>query len=291
MKIGVIGSINIDLVLKLERFMRKGETVIGKDFQLHMGGKGANQATMMTSLVDSVIFCGAVGNDAYAAKVLSHFEAIGLQRDFIYRKEGNTGLALIQLVEGDNAIAVVPGVNNMFTREDIDNFFEKNDDIGVVVLQLEINFDVVEYIITKCHNNGIKVILNPAPAKDIDKNLIDKVHYLIPNETEAELIFKTNDYKSIVEDNLGKVIITLGDKGVIFWDSNENVPKIIPARKINVVDTTGAGDSFIAGFSVGLIKNMSISEAIELGIEVASLTCESMGAQGAFERIKKEIKI
>lgn len=291
MKIGVIGSINIDLVLRLERFMRKGETVIGQDFQLHMGGKGANQATMMTSLIDSVIFCGAVGNDAYADKALSHFAAIGLQKDFIYQKEGNTGLALIQLVEGDNAIAVVPGVNNLFTREDIDNFFEKNKDIEIVVLQLEINFDIVEHIITKCHNNGIKVILNPAPAKDIDKSIIEKVHYLIPNETEAELIFKTNDYKSIVKDNLGKVIITLGDNGVIFWDSVENVPKIIPDKKINVLDTTGAGDSFIAGFSVGLIKNMSISAAIELGIVVASLTCESMGAQGAFERIKKEIKV
>lgn len=291
MKIGVIGSINIDLVVKLNQFLKKGETIIGSDFQLHMGGKGANQASMIRSLVDSVVFCGAVGDDIYAEKVMGHFKKLGISHEFIKHKKGNTGLAMIQLVSGDNAIAVIPGVNNKINKEDIDDFIDSNGDLKIIVLQLEINYDAIEYIVNKCSSLGITIILNPAPAREISKAILDKIDYLIPNESEAQFLFKTDNYYEIVEEYKGKVLITLGEKGVIFWDKYENVPKIIPAHEINVVDTTGAGDSFVAGFSVGILKNKDIKDCIELGITLASLTCESMGAQGAYERIKKEIKV
>lgn len=290
MKIGVIGSINVDLVVGMDKFVRKGETLIGNDIQLYMGGKGANQATMIKALEDSIVFCGAVGNDVYAEKVSTHFDSIGLSREFINHKKGSTGLAIIQLVEGDNAIIVVPGVNNKFNETDVDNFLKSNPDIHVVVLQLEINFDIVKYIIRKCKELNIKVILNPAPAAKLDQEIIESIDYLIPNETETELIFNTNDYFEVVAEHKGKVLITLGEKGVIFWDKYENVPKIVPANKINVVDTTGAGDSFVAGFAVGLINNLDLRDSVKLGIDVASLTCESMGAQGAFFKIRDKFK-
>lgn len=290
MKIGVIGSINVDLVVGLDKFVRKGETLIGNDIQLYMGGKGANQATMIKALSDSIIFCGAVGNDVYAEKVSTHFDSIGLSKDFIQHKMGSTGLAIIQLVEGDNAIVVVPGVNNSFSKQDVDHFLESNPEIHIMVLQLEINFDIVKYIIKKCKELDIKVILNPAPAAKLDQNVIDDVDYLIPNETETELIFGSNDYHDVVSTYKGKVLVTLGEKGVIFWDKHENVPKIVPANKIKVVDTTGAGDSFVAGFAVGLLNQLDLQSSIKLGIDVASMTCESMGAQSAIFKIKDKFK-
>lgn len=290
MKIGVIGSINVDLVVEMDKFVSKGETIIGNDFQLFMGGKGANQATMIKALNDSIVFCGAVGNDVYSEKVSAHFNSIGIVKDFLLHKSGSTGLAIIQLVQGDNAIVVIPGVNNIISEKDVDHFLEKNPEIQFMVLQLEIKFDIVKYIIQKCKELQIKVILNPAPATKLVEDIIESVDYLIPNETETELIFNNTDYLEVVTNYKEKVIVTLGEKGVVFWDKNENVPKVIPANKINVVDTTGAGDSFVAGFAVGLFSQLSIEDSIKLGINVASMTCESMGAQGAFFRIKDKYK-
>jgi ribokinase len=140
-------------------------------------------------------------------------------------------------------------------------------------------------LIDKAFALGIKVILNPAPAVNLNPDIVDKVAFLIPNETEAEAIFKTNDLDEIVKQNQGKVIITLGKKGVMYL--NGNVPKIIPAQKINVVDTTGAGDSFVAGFTSGIAGGLSVEEAINKGINVASITCQFLGAQTSYKKVKE----
>lgn len=287
MKLGVVGSINIDMMFFLQQNLKRGETVFGDNFCILMGGKGANQAIMMRALTDQIVFCGAVGNDVYAEKALSHLKMMGLDTQCVYQKETNTGLALIQVVDGDNSIAVIQGANNQITKYDVDNFLALNSDLELIVTQLEINYDAIEYLLEQCHHKGIETILNPAPARELEDKLIDKVTYLIPNETEAEIIFRNKDFEAVVNQYQGKVLVTLGSKGVLFFDSNENIPKIEPAQKINVVDSTGAGDSFIAGFAVGMQKFRSVRESVRLGIRVASLTCQTMGAQGAYNQVRQ----
>jgi ribokinase len=288
MKIGIIGSINVDLMIKLNNFMSKGVTTFTENFELMMGGKGANQAVMLRSLNDNVSFCGAVGNDVYATSLVNYFNKKGLKTDYIFKKNSNTGLAIIQIVKQDNSIAVVPGANNLITKKDIDKFLQGNPDLKVVVSQLEINFSAVEYLIGKCKEKSIPIILNPAPGKKISKNLIEKVDYLIPNETEAKLIFNSEDFNKLVNKYKEKLIITLGSKGVLYYNKKKSKAELIPAQKIKVVDTTGAGDSFVAGFASGVVKGSTIAESIKLGIEIASLTCQVMGAQGAYELVKNK---
>jgi ribokinase len=290
MKIGIVGSINIDLMLKLNNFMSKGQTAFTENFDLKMGGKGANQAVMLSAINDNVSFCGAVGNDVYATSLINYFNKKGLKTDFIFKKKSNTGLAIVQIVKQDNSIAVVPGANNLITKNDIDKFLNGNPDLKVVVSQLEINFTAVEYLIEKCSKKGIPIILNPAPGKKISKSLISKVDYLIPNETEASLIFGSQDFNKLISNYKEKLIITLGSKGVLYYNQKKKKAELIPAKKINVIDTTGAGDSFVAGFASGIVKGSTVAESIKLGIEIASLTCQALGAQGAYNLVKNKYK-
>ncbi len=130
--------------------------------------------------------------------------------------------------------------------------------------------------------------MNPAPAIDLDESIIENVEYLIPNETEAETIFKSNDLESIVKEYKGKVIITLGENGVMYY--KDNLVKVEPSNKITVVDTTGAGDSFVAGFTSGIANNLDIQNAIKKGIAIASITCEHLGAQTSYAVLKEKTK-
>lgn len=287
MKLGVVGSINIDMLYTLEKFLQKGETLFGDNFQVLMGGKGANQAVMMSALNDNVVFLGAVGNDDFAKKALHHLESKNVNVGFISTKEKNTGLAIIQIVHGDNSIAVIPGANTQIKKEEIDHFLNENKDLRLVVSQMEINMDAVNYLIDQCHAKRIPIILNPAPAQPLSDEIIEKVDFLIPNETETEYLFHTDDFESLVKQYAGKLLITMGSRGVMYFDGN--VPVIAPALKIEVVDTTGAGDSFVAGFASGIGNNLGMKAAVELGIKVASMTCMCMGAQGAYERVRSEL--
>jgi ribokinase len=284
MRIGVVGSINVDVMYEVDRKPKQGETIFGNKYDIKNGGKGANQAVILNSLEDKVVFFGAVGSDIFGLEARNNLAKKGL-RAMVEIKEGNTGLAVIQLSNNDNDIIVFKGANDKINNEDIDNFLEKNPNLEIIVLQLEINLEATKYLIDKAFALGIKVILNPAPAVNLNPDIVDKVAFLIPNETEAEAIFKTNDLDEIVKQNQGKVIITLGKKGVMYL--NGNVPKIIPAQKINVVDTTGAGDSFVAGFTSGIAGGLSVEEAINKGINVASITCQFLGAQTSYKKVKE----
>ena len=142
-------------------------------------------------------------------------------------------------------------------------------------------------MIDQCHAKRIPIILNPAPAQPLSDEIIEKVDFLIPNETETEYLFHTDDFESLVKQYAGKLLITMGSRGVMYFDGN--VPVIAPALKIEVVDTTGAGDSFVAGFASGIGNNLGMKAAVELGIKVASMTCMCMGAQGAYERVRSEL--
>ncbi len=286
MKIAVVGSINTDLVYTIDKAPSKGETLFGNDFKILNGGKGANQAVILSALEEDVLFLGALGNDVFGKQYIEHLISLGLNGN-VLTKESNSGLAVIQLADNDNSIVVVKGANDLITRDDVDLFFDNNPLIEILVAQLEINFNTSKYMINKAKELGIKIILNPAPAIDLDESIIKNIEYLIPNEIEAEAIFKSNNLESIVNKYKGKVIITLGENGVMYY--KDNMVEVEPSNKITVVDTTGAGDSFVAGFTSGIANNLDIQDAIKKGIMIASITCKYLGAQTSYT-VLKEIK-
>ena len=274
MKIAVVGSINIDMVYHLKEHLKVGETVFVDSYQVFDGGKGANQAVMLGAHNEQVVMLGCVGHDAFGSRAILNLQEKNICTEHIRIKKGYTGLAIIQIVNGDNSIVVVPGENLHLEKSDIDDFLDKNPDIEILVCQLEINFDAVEYLINECGKRNIPVILNPAPAAKLNQALIDQVSYLIPNETEFSIIFPNRDMYETVEFYKGKLVITLGSQGVLFYNGEK--AEIVPAEKIEVVDTTGAGDSFVAGFTTGIIRKYTLKEAIQLGIKVATITCQML---------------
>ncbi len=281
MKIGVLGSINSDIVYQINTPPNQGETVFGDTYDILPGGKGANQAVIAHSLGNEVAFLGSLGTDSFGQFSLQSFQSKGISIDNIAISSSPSGIAIIQLTQLDNSIVVIPGANQSITLDHINRFFEQHHDLSGVVTQHENNLDAVELFLRRARNESIPTILNPAPANALSPDWQGFVDILIPNEHEARLIFKTTSLSKIVSLHPNRVVITLGDQGAMFHDGTREI--LVPAKKINVVDTTGAGDSFVAGFSSSYFKDRNIITAIKQGIEVASITCQYLGAQGAYD--------
>ena len=285
MKIAIIGSINIDLMYTLDKHLKTGETVFGKDYAVQHGGKGANQAVMLKAMHENTVFLGALGNDAFSETARENLSGKNLEKELVTKNE-STGLAVIEVVNGDNSIVVFSGANMALNRDDVDTFFAKHDDIEVLVMQLEIPIDTVTYAASIAHEKGWLTVLNPAPGQKLPMPLIESVDYLVPNETETETIFASNDYEAIVKKYRGKVLITLGAQGVLAY--LDGGVERIPANNVDVVDTTGAGDAFIAGFAFAIAHKDSLRHAIDNGINIASITIKHYGAQTAYDTVNKE---
>ena len=285
MKMGVIASINIDVFYRLDRFLSVGETTNVDEYQILLGGKGCNQAVMLEALGASPVAFGALGDDPMEQMARTMLEEKGLSTSSILKKAGSTGLALIQLIEQDNAITVIPGNNKTITTAEVDAFFQANE-LTHLVLCFETNMDAVEYIIQEAKKRGIVVIVNPAPMREFPLSMLDSIDYFIPNEIEAKQLFG-DDLQTKVEAMKGKLVVTMGDQGVLYYDQGV---KQMPAQKIAVVDTVGAGDSFVAGFAAGIYRGYSLMQSIELGTKTAALTCQYLGAQGAFEKVKDTLQ-
>lgn len=286
MKLAVMGSINVDLVYKLTTPLNSGETRFADTYNVLDGGKGANQAVMLKALHDNTIFLGAIGPDAMGQKAIQSLKSKGLSK-YILKHSEPTGLAVIQLTENDNQIVVFPGSNLTITQEEIDEFLNLNTDLDYIVTQLETNIDSVMYLLEKAHKKGIKTVLNPAPApQEFDLSYLKYIDYLVPNEHEILAIFGNIPIEKVLHEYPKKVFVTLGEEGVKYSDSVSI--KHVFAEEIEVVDTTGAGDSFIAGFVKGLSEGTSIEYAVKRGIHIASLTCQRLGAQGAYKELLGE---
>jgi ribokinase len=285
MKIGVIASINIDVFYRLDRFLSMGETTNVDEYKILLGGKGCNQAVMLKALGTNPVAFGALGDDPMEQMARTMLEEKGLSTSSILKKAGSTGLALIQLIEQDNAITVIPGNNKKITKAEVDAFFKTND-LTHLVLCFETNMDAVEYIIQEAKKRDVVVIVNPAPMREFPPSMLDAIDYFIPNEIEAKQLFG-DDIHTKVEAMQGKLVVTMGDKGVLYYDHGV---KHMPAQKITVVDTVGAGDSFVAGFAAGIFRGYSLPRSIELGTKTAALTCQYLGAQGAFEKVKDTLQ-
>lgn len=286
MKIGVLGSINMDIVYQVQTAPMKGETVFGSTYDVLPGGKGANQAVMMSALGFDVSFLGAVGPDGFGQMALNALVDKGIAPTNVVHANEPTGIAVIELTQSDNSIVVIPGANLSIQPTHVDVFYQTHPVLDGVVAQLETNVDTVEYFLKQAHQQRILTILNPAPAQPITPEWMNFVDILIPNEHEAAVIFGNVELTTLVSRYPLRMIITLGDQGAMYHDGQQVV--MVPAQQVRVVDTTGAGDSFVAGFAKEYLQTKNFHAAIQYGIAIASMTCEHLGAQGAFHTVKEK---
>ena len=287
-KIGVVGSINMDMTVKAERIPLKGETLKGWDLQYIPGGKGANQAVAMAKLGAEVEMFGCVGDDAAGESLVKNLQDTGVETGHIKVVPGvPTGLAMITVGENDNTIIVVAGTNN---HVDIDYVNEVKDSIlecEIVLLQHEIPQETVEYVIALCADSGVKVVLNPGPARPVKQETLEKVTYLTPNEHEAVILFGRDiSFEEMMKRYPEKLVITQGSRGVSTCLKNGEVI-LVPARKANVVDTTGAGDTLNGAFTVAVTEGKGIAEALAFANTAAGLSTEKFGAQGGMPTLEE----
>lgn len=278
-KIVVIGSCNIDITVECDRYPKPGETIFGNRLTVNTGGKGANQAVAAARLGAEVAMIGCIGDDVYGQLVQKALKENNINADFVKVLPGeNTGTAHITVAEDDNNIIVIKAANNLVKPELIDEAWEKIQAADIVLLQHEIPAATNAYVIEKCAAAGIPVLLNPAPVEPVPAEILAKVAYLTPNEHEAAILFKDQGKAEILEANQGKVIMTLGSKGVAYAEKGQVYN--VPAFKVQPVDTTGAGDTFNGAFAVARANGKSMYESISFANAAAALSVQKLGAQG-----------
>lgn len=275
----VIGSINADLVFQTDRRPEAGETVLGNSFITVPGGKGANQAVAAARLGAKVGFLGCVGDDANGRLMLENLQKQGVDTQGISILEGvSTGVAGIVLSGGENSIIVIPGANHLVTKEIIDSHIDLLSGSKIIILQLEIPIDTVEYVLELCNKKSIPVILNPAPAGDIGMDSILKATYITPNETELIRLFGDRKSEDILKEYPNKLILTLGKNGAYYHDGEKLVH--VKGHDVKVVDTTGAGDTFNGALAVGVIEGKDLKESVDFANKAAAISVTKLGAQG-----------
>lgn len=280
-KIGVVGSINMDMTVKAERIPLKGETLKGWDLKYIPGGKGANQAVAMAKLGAEVEMFGCIGDDAAGASLLKNLQDTGVETKCIKTVTGvPTGLAMITVGDNDNTIIVVAGTNDHVNIGYVNEVKDSLLECEIVLLQHEIPQETVEYVIALCAENGVKVVLNPGPARPVKQEILEKVTYLTPNEHEAVILFGRDiSFEDMMKRYPEKLVITQGSRGVSTCLKSGQVI-LVPARKVNVVDTTGAGDTLNGAFTVAVTVGKEIPEALAFANTAAGLSTEKFGAQG-----------
>ncbi|USB31802.1 ribokinase [Paenibacillus sp. YPG26] len=278
-KICVIGSCAVDLVVTSDRRPGAGETVLGESFRIVPGGKGANQAVAAARLGAEVVMIGRVGEDNFGDVILNNLKLNGVNTSHVEAAPNlESGTAHIVLAEGDNSIVVVKGANDLVTPEYIRQKLNVIQEMDIVLIQQEIPEDTVAYVSHICTQAGIPLLLNPAPAREVDPSVIEHAAYLTPNEHEAALLFGGLSPAQALRKYPNKLIITEGAQGARYYNGREEV--LVPAYKVEVVDTTGAGDTFNAAFAVSIAEGKSIFESVRFANRAASLSVAGFGAQG-----------
>ena len=289
-RIIVIGSSNTDMVIKTEKLPVPGETILGGTFLMNPGGKGANQAVAAARLGGKVTFITKRGNDLFGNQAVGLLMREGIHTQYIVKDmELPSGVALITVDSaGENSIVVAPGSNGNLLQEDIPPVIFDAGKYEILLLQLEIPMDTVEYCAISAYDRGIKVILNPAPARQLSDNLLVHTWLITPNETEAETITGvsiTNITSAeraaglLQERGVKNVIITLGDAGAFV--KSENFTGMIPGVKVIPVDTTAAGDVFNGALAVAISEGKNIVDAVNFANKAASISVTRMGAQAS----------
>ncbi len=288
MDLVVIGSSNMDVVIKLPKIPVAGETVLGGKSEMIFGGKGANQAVAAARASGNVLFITKLGQDAFGKEMKEHFLQESLPTKGILSDEKEvTGIAQIFVEEsGENCIAVAPGANGNLGIKDVEPFIEEMAMAKIVLMQLEIPLSTVEYVVNKVAHKGVKVILNPAPAQKLPEELLSKLWMITPNETEAELLtgIKVGDQDSAVSAGesllamgVENALITLGENGSLLV--NKSGSEHFSTPKVKAIDSTAAGDVFNGTLATFLTKDYPITEAIVIASKAASISVGRMGAQ------------
>lgn len=272
-KITIVGSINMDIVTITDQLPKMGETILGQQFQMNPGGKGANQAVASARLGATVQMIGCVGEDLFGKELLQHLKSEGVDVSNVEQVATQTGTASITVSNKDNNIIVVPGANNHVTASFVEAKKEIIATSDILILQLEIPLEGVQKAVEIAKEHGVIVILNPAPIRELPAGLLKKIDYLTPNEHEMTHLTNEANHAELIE----KVILTKGSEGVSYFQEGKEIN--IPAHNIDVVDTTGAGDSFNAGFAVALGKGLPVEAACQYGNAVAALSTTKLGAQ------------
>ena len=293
-KVVVVGSINMDLVTVCNKAPLGGETLFGKEFFQVPGGKGANQAVAIVKLGTEVTMLGKVGNDSFGQELIKAMEKDGVKVEHIEYANTATGIANIIVEEnGQNRILVVPGANGYVDKAYIDRHLDVIKNSDILVVQLEIPLETVEYALSKAKEFGKMTILNPAPAVKLSDDIIKKSDIIIPNESELGVItgleVDTKEHiqkaaKKLLEMNVKNLIVTLGSSGSLHV--NKDTEEFHSAYKVKAIDTTAAGDSFIGGF-IRAYSEDNIGEAIEFATKVSAIVVTRRGAQTSIPTIEE----
>jgi len=284
----VVGSLNMDLVVQVDRTPAGGETVTGGDLKTIPGGKGANQSAAAARLGAQVAMVGCVGDDAFGPHLIDNLRRQGVDTSHVSVVAAcATGTAMITVDRaGQNSIIVSPAANGRLGRDEIDGMEALWRQARLLLLQLETPMDTVLYAAEMAVRHGVQVILNPAPAQPLAPELLARVHYLIPNESEATLLtgIEVRDLASaeraarqLLRRGVPVVILTLGASGALLCTSDGAIH--VPARQVQVVDTTAAGDAFIGGLAAALARGASLEEAVHYAATAGTLAVTRFGAQ------------
>ena len=297
-QIVVLGSANTDMVITGKRIPVSGETVSGGAFMMNPGGKGANQAVAVARLSakkGTCTFIGKVGDDIFGRDCAKRMKKDGISARLVVDKDNASGTALILVdAKGQNVISVALGANGTLSPADAEQFGDDIESAAALLMQLETPVETVLWAAKKARRADVKVILNPAPARKLPRELYPQIDWITPNESEAELLtgVKVTDAKSaakaaqiLKKRGVGHVVITLGAKGTYCGDCD----RIYPCRKVKAVDCVAAGDTFNGAFAVALVEGRSCAEAIAFAQKAAAVSVTRAGAQSSVP-YRKEIK-
>ena len=286
----VVGSINTDLVAIARRIPAIGETVIGTDFQIHPGGKGANQAVAVARLGYPVRLIGRLGNDSFGTQLRAHLMSADVDLAGVATSEGTSGVAVIVVShQGENSIVVTPGANAQVTPLDLEANIEIIRNAGIVLAQLEIPLETVEHLSVICTREGVQLILDPAPAKALPLEMFKAIAWFTPNQTEAEFFAgnHANGTGKLPPAEMAALILSKGPAGVVLKMGGEGVycasdsgeKEFVPAFPVRAVDTTAAGDAFNGAFATGLMLGKSALQSAQFATAVAGISVTRAGAQ------------
>lgn len=286
-KVTIVGSLNMDLVVSAERHPKIGETLTGEKFTTLCGGKGANQAVAAARLGCDVTFIGRVGNDAFGIEMIENLKNEGVNVDNIeIINDVESGIAMITVNPMDNTIIVVPGANAHVTKDVIDKHQSAILESDVVVTQLEIPMDTVDYVAQMCGENNIDLVVNPAPARKLTDNIINYSTYITPNQIELTQL--AAEHPEILKNHVDKFVVTSGSKGCYYSVDAFRVD--VPTMKADVVDTTGAGDCFNGAFVSYIAQGKNLQESCHFANTAASISVEKFGAQNAMPAIDQVLE-
>jgi ribokinase len=292
----VVGSINADLVAKVARIPQPGETVLGSDFQVHPGGKGANQAVAVARLGYPVFMIGKLGSDAFGPRLRASMSEAGVDVSAVQTVEGASGVALIEVgPNGDNSIVVAPGANSMVSPADIDAQIDLIRAAGLVLVQLEIPLETVVHLTAVCAREQVPVIMDPAPAQPLPPDVLRAVRWFTPNETEADSYIGSGaasgddprkQRDALFALGIQAVVLKRGSRGVYLAD-RDGLDAEVPAFRVKAVDTTAAGDAFNGAFATGLMLGNTPVESARFAAAAAAISVTRPGAQPSMASLEE----